>query len=145
MRKNLFFIFLLCVVCFFIGCASEPAPAPVKEKPVEEQIAFIQVTDKAQISYAELPCSIYFADGRIEKRKTNVEGKIKLKANPDMIIYKVIYDFTKYKRKEGRFLAKEDFPFRRKVKTKRNSLKQEFILNFSAKKGARTILILDLF
>ncbi len=124
----------------FLSCKSEPVPTPV-----EEQIAFIQVTDMAQISYTELPCKIFFADGRIEERKTDVEGKIRLKANPNMVITKVIYDFTKYKRKKGRFLAKEDFPYRRKVKTKPNSLKQEFILNFTARKGAKTILILDLF
>ncbi len=113
--------------------------------PVEEKIAFIQITDKAQISYRDLPCTIYFSDGTVEERKTDIEGKIRLKASPDMVIKKVIYNFKGYKRKEGRFLAKEDYPFARRVKTKKNSKKQKFILNFTVREGAKTILILDIF
>ncbi len=145
MKRTLFFVFFSLTVFFAVSCVSKGVIEPVKKEPVKPQIAFIQVTDKAQMSYRGLPCTIFFADGSKENRKTDIEGKIKLMANPNMVIKKVTYDFTKYKRKDGRFLAKEDFPYRRKVKTKRNSLKQTFILNFTAKKGAKTILILDRF
>ncbi len=144
MKKILVFQLFVFVCMIFVSCKSEPKPL-AKKKPVEDKIAFIQVTNIAQMSYAELPCKIFFADGRVEERKTDVDGKVKIKAQPNMIITKIVYDFTKYKKKKGRFLAKEDFIHQKKVKTNPNSLKQEFMLNFTVKKGAGTILILDRF
>ncbi len=148
MKKNFFailFSFFIGIIFIglFTGCASKEIP--VKEEPKKPQFAFIQITDGWQISFAELPCSVFFADGRIETTKTDVEGKILLKGYSDTIVEKVIYDFTDYKRVKGRFLAKEDFRIAKKIKTNPDLLKKEFILNFTPKNGAKVIFILDIF
>ncbi|MGF7109598.1 hypothetical protein [Treponema pedis] len=132
----------LSILCF-VSCKTKQLPP--KNIPVIEETAFIQVTDKSQMSYRGLSCTVTFSDGTIREYKTDDEGKITVKANSDLIIVKIVYDFTGYKRTGGKLLAKEDFKLAKKVKTKLNSKLQEFELNFSPFAGAKTILILDIF
>lgn len=148
-EKQMVKTFYKCISVFiFFGLISCKTKPPQNENPIQpekEEIVFIQVTDKAQISYVNLPGALFFADGSIYQFKTDINGKIVLKANPQLVINKIAYDFTNYKRVEGRLLAKEDFRFTKKVKTQPNTLIQKFELNLTANAGARTILILDIF
>ncbi len=136
-------IFIFAAVLPFVSCKTKPDA--FKDSSVAEETAFIQVADKAQISYQNLACTVTFSDGTTKSYKTDSEGKIIIKANPDVIIVKITYDFSGYKRTGGKLLAKEDFKLAKKIKTKPNSKIQEFELNFLPSVGAKTILILDIF
>ncbi len=140
MRKKIFLLTL--TILIVVSCKTKP-PTPIEVKKPE--IVFIQVTDRGQISYSNLKFTVVFSDGSIYKSITDIEGKAIINPNPDISVLKIIYDFSDYKRPEGRLLAKEDFKFAKKVKTKKDSDIQEFELNLSAIAGAKTILILDSF
>ncbi|UTC79132.1 hypothetical protein E4O04_12160 [Treponema sp. OMZ 799] len=133
MRKG--FIFLVLMLCF-LSC---------KTKQIQPTGAYVQLTDKAQISFKDLPCTVFFSDGTQEKYITNEDGKVIVQVIEGRLITKVVYDFSGYKRPEGRLLAKEEFSIIRKLKTKPKSLIQEFDINLEPHKGMQLIIILDVF
>ena len=135
MKKSL--IFLVLMFCVF-SC---------KTKQIQPKIegAYIQLTDKAQISFKDLPCTVFFSDGTQEKHLTNEDGKVVVQVVEGRIITKVVYDFSDYKRPEGKLLAKEEFSIIRKLKIKPKSLIQEFNIDLEPRKGMQLIIILDVF
>ncbi len=135
MKKGLIFVcFMLC----FFSC---------KTKQIQPKIegAYIQLTDKAQISFKDLPCTVFFSDGTQEKYLTNEDGKVIVQVIEGRIITKVVYDFSDYKRPKGKLLAKEEFSIIRKLKIKPKSLIQEFNIDLEPVKGMQLIIILDVF
>jgi len=135
MKKGLIFVcFMLCV----LSC---------KTKQIQPKIegAYIQLTDKAQISFKDLPCTVFFSDGTQEKYLTNEDGKIVVQVIEGRVITKVVYDFSEYRRPKGKLLAKEEFSIIKKFKTKPKSLIQAFNINIEPRKGMQLIIILDVF
>ena len=135
MKKLLVFVVLM--LCF-LSC---------KTKQIQPKIegAYIQLTDKAQISFKDLPCTVFFSDGTEEKHLTNEDGKVVVQVIEGRIITKVVYDFSDYKRPKGKLLAKEEFSIIRKLKIKPKSLIQEFNIDLEPRKGMQLIIILDVF
>ena len=135
MKKLLVFVVLM--LCF-LSC---------KTKQIQPKIegAYIQLTDKAQISFKDLPCTVFFSDGIEEKHLTNEDGKVVVQVIEGRIITKVVYDFSDYKRPKGKLLAKEEFSIIRKLKIKPKSLIQEFNIDLEPRKGMQLIIILDVF
>ena len=135
MKKLLVFVVLM--LCF-LSC---------KTKQIQPKIegAYIQLTDKAQISFKDLPCTVFFSDGTEEKHLTNEDGKVVVQVIEGRIITKVVYDFSDYKRPKGKLLAKEDFSIIRKLKIKPKSLTQEFNIDLEPVKGMQLIIILNVF
>ncbi|MCL6408418.1 hypothetical protein EXT70_22665, partial [Dickeya dadantii] len=118
-----------------------------KTKQIQPKIegAYIQLTDKAQISFKDLPCTVFFSDGTEEKYLTNEDGKVVVQVIEGRIITKVVYDFSDYKRPKGKLLAKEEFSIIRKLKIKPKSLTQEFNIDLEPVKGMQLIIILNVF
>ena len=118
-----------------------------KTKQIQPKVegAYIQLTDKAQISFKDLPCTVFFSDGTQEKYLTNEDGKVIVQVIEGRIITKVVYDFSDYKRPKGKLLAKEEFSIIRKLKIKPKSLIQEFNIDLEPRKGMQLIIILDVF
>lgn len=135
MKKLLVFVVLM--LCF-LSC---------KTKQIQPKIegAYIQLTDKAQISFKDLPCTVFFSDGTEEKHLTNEDGKVVVQVIDGRIITKVVYDFSDYKRPKGKLLAKEEFSIIRKLKIKPKSLIQEFNIDLEPVKGMQLIIILNVF
>ena len=135
MKKLLVFVVLM--LCF-LSC---------KTKQIQPKIegAYIQLTDKAQISFKDLPCTVFFSDGTQEKHLTNEDGKVIVQVIEGRIITKVVYDFSDYKRPKGNLLAKEEFSIIRKLKIKPKSLTQEFNIDLEPVKGMQLIIILNVF
>lgn len=135
MKKGLLFVVLM--LCF-LSC---------KTKQIQPKIegAYIQLTDKAQISFKDLPCTVFFSDGTQEKHLTNEDGKVVVQVIEGRIITKVVYDFSDYKRPKGKLLAKEEFSIIRKLKIKPKSLTQEFNIDLEPVKGMQLIIILNVF
>lgn len=135
MKKLLVFVVLM--LCF-LSC---------KTKQIQPKIegAYIQLTDKAQISFKDLPCTVFFSDGTEEKHLTNEDGKVIVQVIEGRIITKVVYDFSDYKRPKGKLLAKEEFSIIRKLKIKPKSLIQEFNIDLEPVKGMQLIIILNVF
>ena len=135
MKKLLVFVVLM--LCF-LSC---------KTKQIQPKIegAYIQLTDKAQISFKDLPCTVFFSDGTQEKYLTNEDGKIVVQVIEGRVITKVVYDFSEYRRPKGKLLAKEEFSIIKKFKTKPKSLIQAFNINIEPRKGMQLIIILDVF
>lgn len=135
MKKLLVFVVLM--LCF-LSC---------KTKQIQPKIegAYIQLTDKAQISFKDLPCTVFFSDGTQEKHLTNEDGKVIVQVIEGRIITKVVYDFSDYKRPKGKLLAKEEFSIIRKLKIKPKSLIQEFNIDLEPVKGMQLIIILNVF
>lgn len=135
MKKLLVFVFLMLCV---LSC---------KTKQIQPKIegAYIQLTDKAQISFKDLPCTVFFSDGTQEKYLTNEDGKVIVQVIEGRIITKVVYDFSDYKRPKGKLLAKEEFSIIRKLKIKPKSLIQEFNIDLEPVKGMQLIIILNVF
>ncbi|AAS11431.1 MULTISPECIES: hypothetical protein [Treponema] len=135
MKKLLVFVVLM--LCF-LSC---------KTKQIQPKIegAYIQLTDKAQISFKDLPCTVFFSDGTEEKHLTNEDGKVVVQVIEGRIITKVVYDFSDYKRPKGKLLAKEEFSIIRKLKIKPKSLIQEFNIDLEPVKGMQLIIILNVF
>ena len=135
MKKGLIFVVLM---FFVLSC---------KTKQIQPKIegAYIQLTDKAQISFKDLPCTVFFSDGTEEKYITNEDGKVVVQVVEGRIITKVVYDFSDYKRPEGKLLAKEEFSIIRKLKIKPKSLIQEFNIDLEPRKGMQLIIILNVF
>lgn len=135
MKKLLVFVVLM--LCF-LSC---------KTKQIQPKIegAYIQLTDKAQISFKDLPCTVFFSDGTEEKYLTNEDGKVVVQVIEGRIITKVVYDFSDYKRPKGKLLAKEEFSIIRKLKIKPKSLIQEFNIDLEPVKGMQLIIILNVF
>ncbi|EMB46581.1 hypothetical protein [Treponema denticola] len=135
MKKLLVFVVLM--LCF-LSC---------KTKQIQPKIegAYIQLTDKAQISFKDLPCTVFFSDGTQEKHLTNEDGKVIVQVIEGRIITKVVYDFSDYKRPKGKLLAKEEFSIIRKLKIKPKSLTQEFNIDLEPVKGMQLIIILNVF
>ena len=135
MKKGFLFVVLM---FFVLSC---------KTKQIQPKIegAYIQLTDKAQISFKDLPCTVFFSDGTQEKHLTNEDGKVVVQVIEGRIITKVVYDFSDYKRPEGKLLAKEEFSIIRKLKIKPKSLIQEFNIDLEPRKGMQLIIILDVF
>ena len=135
MKKSLIFLVLMFCV---LSC---------KTKQIQPKIegAYIQLTDKAQISFKDLPCTVFFSDGTQEKHLTNEDGKVVVQVIEGRIITKVVYDFSDYKRPEGKLLAKEEFSIIRKLKINPKSLIQEFNIDLEPRKGMQLIIILDVF
>lgn len=135
MKKLLVFVVLM--LCF-LSC---------KTKQIQPKIegAYIQLTDKAQISFKDLPCTVFFSDGTQEKYLTNEDGKVIVQVIEGRIITKVVYDFSDYKRPKGKLLAKEEFSIIRKLKIKPKSLIQEFNIDLEPVKGMQLIIILNVF
>ena len=135
MKKLLVFVFLMLCV---LSC---------KTKQIQPKIegAYIQLTDKAQISFKDLPCTVFFSDGTEEKHLTNEDGKLVVQVIEGRIITKVVYDFSDYKRPKGKLLAKEEFSIIRKLKIKPKSLTQEFNIDLEPVKGMQLIIILNVF
>ena len=135
MKKLLVFVVLM--LCF-LSC---------KTKQIQPKIegAYIQLTDKAQISFKDLPCTVFFSDGTQEKYLTNEDGKVVVQVIEGRIITKVVYDFSDYKRPKGKLLAKEEFSIIRKLKIKPKSLTQEFNIDLEPVKGMQLIIILNVF
>ena len=135
MKKGLIFVFLMLCV---LSC---------KTKQIQPKIegAYIQLTDKAQISFKDLPCTVFFSDGTQEKYLTNEDGKVIVQVIEGRIITKVVYDFSDYKRPKGKLLAKEEFSIIRKLKIKPKSLTQEFNIDLEPVKGMQLIIILNVF
>ena len=135
MKKLLVFVVLM--FCF-LSC---------KTKQIQPKIegAYIQLTDKAQISFKDLPCTVFFSDGTEEKHLTNEDGKVVVQVIEGRIITKVVYDFSDYKRPKGKLLAKEEFSIIRKLKIKPKSLIQEFNIDLEPVKGMQLIIILNVF
>ena len=135
MKKLLVFVVLM--LCF-LSC---------KTKQIQPKIegAYIQLTDKAQISFKDLPCTVFFSDGTQEKHLTNEDGKVIVQVIEGRIITKVVYDFSDYKRPKGKLLAKEEFSIIRKLKIKPKSLTQEFNIDLEPRKGMQLIIILNVF
>ncbi|UTD08054.1 hypothetical protein E4N90_08870 [Treponema denticola] len=135
MKKLLVFVVLM--LCF-LSC---------KTKQIQPKIegAYIQLTDKAQISFKDLPCTVFFSDGTEEKHLTNEDGKVIVQVIEGRIITKVVYDFSDYKRPKGKLLAKEEFSIIRKLKIKPKSLTQEFNIDLEPVKGMQLIIILNVF
>ena len=135
MKKLLVFVVLM--FCF-LSC---------KTKQIQPKIegAYIQLTDKAQISFKDLPCTVFFSDGTEEKHLTNEDGKVVVQVIEGRIITKVVYDFSDYKRPKGKLLAKEEFSIIRKLKIKPKSLTQEFNIDLEPVKGMQLIIILNVF
>ena len=135
MKKLLVFVVLMlcCLSC--------------KTKQIQPKIegAYIQLTDKAQISFKDLPCTVFFSDGTEEKHLTNEDGKVVVQVIEGRIITKVVYDFSDYKRPKGKLLAKEEFSIIRKLKIKPKSLTQEFNIDLEPVKGMQLIIILNVF
>ena len=118
-----------------------------KTKQIQPKIegAYIQLTDKAQISFKDLPCTVFFSDGTEEKHLTNEDGKVVVQVIEGRIITQVVYDFSDYKRPKGKLLAKEEFSIIRKLKIKPKSLIQEFNIDLEPVKGMQLIIILNVF
>ena len=135
MKKLLVFVVLM--LCF-LSC---------KTKQIQPKIegAYIQLTDKAQISFKDLPCTVFFSDGTEEKHLTNEDGKVVVQVIVGRNITKVVYDFSDYKRPKGKLLAKEEFSIIRKLKIKPKSLTQEFNIDLEPVKGMQLIIILNVF
>ena len=135
MKKGLIFLVLMFCV---LSC---------KTKQIQPKIegAYIQLTDKAQISFKDLPCTVFFSDGTEEKHLTNEDGKVVVQVIEGRIITKVVYDFSDYKRPKGKLLAKEEFSIIRKLKIKPKSLIQEFNIDLEPVKGMQLIIILNVF
>lgn len=135
MKKLLVFVVLM--LCF-LSC---------KTKQIQPKIegAYIQLTDKAQISFKDLPCTVFFSDGTEEKYLTNEDGRVIVQVIEGRIITKVVYDFSDYKRPKGKLLAKEEFSIIRKLKIKPKSLIQEFNIDLEPVKGMQLIIILNVF
>lgn len=135
MKKLLVFVVLM--LCF-LSC---------KTKQIQPKIegAYIQLTDKAQISFKDLPCTVFFSDGTQEKYLTNEDGKVVVQVIEGRIITKIVYDFSDYKRPKGKLLAKEEFSIIRKLKIKPKSLIQEFNIDLEPVKGMQLIIILNVF
>ena len=135
MKKLLVFVVLM--LCF-LSC---------KTKQIQPKIegAYIQLTDKAQISFKDLPCTVFFSDGTQEKHLTNEDGKVIVQVIEGRIITKVVYDFSDYKRPKGKLLAKEEVSIIRKLKIKPKSLIQEFNIDLEPVKGMQLIIILNVF
>ena len=135
MKKRLVFVVLM--LCVF-SC---------KTKQIQPKIegAYIQLTDKAQISFKDLPCTVFFSDGTQEKYLTNEDGKSVVQVIEGRVITKVVYDFSEYRRPKGKLLAKEEFSIIKKFKTKPKSLIQAFNINIEPRKGMQLIIILDVF
>ena len=133
-RVLIFLSFMLCV----FSC---------KTKQIQPKVegAYIQLTDKAQISFKDLPCTVFFSDGTQEKYLTNEDGKVVVQVIEGRIITKVVYDFSDYKRPKGKLLAKEEFSIIRKLKIKPKSLTQEFNIDLEPVKGMQLIIILNVF
>ncbi|UTY25503.1 hypothetical protein [Treponema denticola] len=131
-------LILLCFMLCFLSC---------KTKQIQPKIegAYIQLTDKAQISFKDLPCTVFFSDGTEEKHLTNEDGKVVVQVIEGRIITKVVYDFSDYKRPKGKLLAKEEFSIIRKLKIKPKSLTQEFNIDLEPVKGMQLIIILNVF
>ncbi|MGI5064556.1 hypothetical protein [Treponema putidum] len=136
MKRIIIFVSVL-LLCF----------SSCKTKQIQPKVdgAYVQLTDKAQISFKELPCTVFFSDGTEEKYITNEDGKIVVQVIESRIITKVVYDFSGYKRPKGKLLAKEEFSIIRKLKTKPKSLIQTFDINIEPRKGMQLIIILDVF
>lgn len=136
MKKSLIFV---CFMFCFLSC---------KTKQIQPKIegAYIQLTDKAQISFKDLPCTVFFSDGTQEKHLTNEDGKVVVQVIEGRMITKVVYDFSDYKKRpEGKLLAKEEFSIIRKLKIKPKSLIQEFNIDLEPRKGMQLIIILNVF
>ena len=135
MKKGLIFV---CFMFCFLSC---------KTKQIQPKIegAYIQLTDKAQISFKDLPCTVFFSDGTQEKHLTNEDGKVVVQVIEGRVITKVVYDFSEYRRPKGKLLAKEEFSIIKKFKTKPKSLIQAFNINIEPRKGMQLIIILDVF
>ncbi|UTC62105.1 hypothetical protein E4O00_01405 [Treponema sp. OMZ 788] len=135
--KKIIVFFAVVLLCF----------SSCKTKQVQPTIegAYIQLTDKAQISFKDLPCTVFFSDGTQEKYITNEDGKIVVQVKEGRLITKAVYDFSDYRRPKGKLLAKEEFSIIRKLKTKPKALIQEFYINIEPRKGMQLIIILDIF
>lgn len=135
--KKIIVFFTVLLLCF----------SSCKTKQVQPKIegAYVQLTDKAQISFKDLPCTVFFSDGTQENYITNEDGKVIVQVIEGRILTKVVYDFSDYKRPKGKLLAKEEFSIIRKLKTKPKSLIQEFDINLEPRKGMQLIIILDIF
>ncbi|UTC66278.1 MULTISPECIES: hypothetical protein [unclassified Treponema] len=133
--KKIIVFFAVLLLCF----------SACKTKQIRPQGAYIQLTDKAQISFKNLPCTVFFSDGTEEKYITNEDGKVVVKVIEGRIITKIVYDFSDYKRPKGKLLAKEEFSIIKKLKTKPKSVIQEFDINLEPHKGMQLIIILDIF
>ncbi len=129
----------------FASCKTKHEKKAPPPEPKKQEIAFVQVADRAQMSYNNLKFTIFMSDGTSFQSVTDIEGRAIIQPNPYVQIVKIAYDFTDYRRPDGRLLAKEDFKFAKKLKTRPNSNIQEFELNFTAFAGAKTVLILDMF
>lgn len=114
-KRTSYRFLLFCILCLYCSCKTQKAPPVILKHPVERQ-AVIQVCDKFQLSYQDLPCMVYFSDGKTELYKTNIDGKIIIRLEESQKIVKLIYDFTNYKRKTGEILAINDFMSARKLK-----------------------------
>ena len=125
MKKLLVFVVLM--LCF-LSC---------KTKQIQPKIegAYIQLTDKAQISFKDLPCTVFFSDGTEEKHLTNEDGKVIVQVIEGRIITKVVYDFSDYKRPKGKLLAKEEFSIIRKLKIVSYHLKNNSSIRLTSLNG----------
>lgn len=135
--KKIIVFFAAFVLCL-LSCKTKQIQPKFKE-------AYIQLTDRAQISFKNLPCTVFFSDGSEEKYITNEDGKVVVQIIEGRMITKVVYDFSNYKRPKGKLLAKEEFSIIKKLKTKPKSLIQVFNINIELHEGAQLIMILDVF
>lgn len=135
--KKIIVFFTVLLLCF--------SSCKTKQIQPKIEVAYVQLTDKAQISFKDLPCTVFFSDGTQEKYITNEDGKIVVQVIEGRRIIKVVYDFSEYRRPKGKLLAKEEFSIIKKLKTKPKSLIQEFYINLEPRKGMQLIIILDVF
>lgn len=112
LKRNKFLIFLFFSCCFFCACKTQKAERAV----AKENIAVIQVCDKYQMSFVNLPCVAFLSDGSTRNFKTDTSGKIIIKLTGGLKVIKLVYDFENYRRAGGQILAVDDFQYAKKLK-----------------------------
>ena len=133
-------LFAVILPCVFTACKTKEMRM---SRPVESEVVFIQVADKIQMAFGNLKYTVFLSDGTVLRSMTDIEGKAAIKPNPYVQIVKIVYDFTDYKRPEGRLLAIKDFKLVKKLKANPNSQIQECPLNLTTAAGTKVLLILD--
>lgn len=140
LSKNCQAVFLsVFSICLFFACATKKY-TPAILKKTAEYYAVVQVCDKFQLSYQDLPCTVYLSDGSSEVYKTNIDGKIVIRLLENQKIIKLVYNFENYRRKGGEILAVNDFMSAKKLKF--NPVEKFAVIETHIIKNSKTLFVL---
>ncbi len=129
---------LVACAVFFAECKSAP---PVKKAPLPQKTGHVQtqIADQFYMSYAQLPCDVFFSDGSSLRLITDIRGTLHIPLKAGQSVVRLEYDFSSYKKHVGRVLARNNFRGYRRFKRQRGK-RQVFDIQLHDK--ARFLLML---